>query len=195
MLEPDDLSRRIGQILRSLRRDRGWTLDKMAAVTGVSKPMLGQIERGESNPTVVTLWKIAAGLGVPFSTFLQDPDDPRVAIVPRSRQPGVEDDDGGYVVRSLVTAADPQPAELFHVFLAPGCTHRASAHGAGVTELIWVQKGRMDLEVGEKVYSLDEGDAARFVAHLDHRYKNPGTEDCLCLILLLYPRLPGVSWP
>lgn len=40
----------------------------------MSKAMLGQIERNESSPTVATLWKIATGLNVPFSTFISPPE-------------------------------------------------------------------------------------------------------------------------
>ena len=54
----------LGDTLRALRKTRGWSLDQTAAATGVSKAMLGQIERGESSPTVATLWKLAGGLHV-----------------------------------------------------------------------------------------------------------------------------------
>lgn len=59
------------KLLKSIRSDRGWSLDQTAAQTGVSKAMLGQIERGESMPTVATLWKIATGLGVPMTALLE----------------------------------------------------------------------------------------------------------------------------
>ncbi|SIE94010.1 transcriptional regulator [Mycobacteroides abscessus subsp. abscessus] len=58
----DNIHKNIGENLRNIRRSRGLSLDMAAEATGVSKAMLGQIERGESNPTVTTLWKIASGL-------------------------------------------------------------------------------------------------------------------------------------
>jgi len=61
-----DLARHISVTLQLLRKQRGWSLDKTAAATGVSKAMLGQIERGESSPTVATLWKIATGFETSF---------------------------------------------------------------------------------------------------------------------------------
>ena len=61
----------IGKQLKKTRQNRNMTLDELAEVTGVSKPMLGQIERGQSAPTVTTLWKIATGMKIPFSSFLQ----------------------------------------------------------------------------------------------------------------------------
>ena len=56
--------------LRALRNEKHWSLDRAAQETGVSKAMLGQIERGESSPTIATLWKIASGFHVSLSSFL-----------------------------------------------------------------------------------------------------------------------------
>ena len=70
-MEPMNL--RIGEKLKSIRMARTLSLDDTAALTGVSKPMLGQIERGQSVPTVTTLWKIATGLKTPLSAFLEEP--------------------------------------------------------------------------------------------------------------------------
>src|SRR6476659_6616138 len=64
--------RNIARTLKALRQERGWSLDKTAEETGVSKAMLGQIEREESSPTIATLWKIASGFNVSFSSFIED---------------------------------------------------------------------------------------------------------------------------
>lgn len=62
----ENLARFLSTTLKQLRQQRGWSLSRLAEATGVSKAMLGQIERNESSPTVATLWKIATGLNVPF---------------------------------------------------------------------------------------------------------------------------------
>jgi XRE family transcriptional regulator, regulator of sulfur utilization len=79
-----DLSLHIGQTLRDLRQQRGWSLDKTAQATGVSKAMLGQIERGESSPTVVTLWRISSGLQASFSEFFTQTVNRRGTCKPSS---------------------------------------------------------------------------------------------------------------
>ncbi|HSU80106.1 MAG TPA: helix-turn-helix transcriptional regulator, partial [Candidatus Angelobacter sp.] len=61
-MEKGQLNALIGQRLKHIRVTKGLSLDRVAELTGVSKPMLGQIERAQSNPTVSTLWKIAEGL-------------------------------------------------------------------------------------------------------------------------------------
>src|ERR1700733_3517803 len=69
-----DLYKHISLTLKTLRRERGWSLDKAAEETGVSKAMLGQIEREESSPTIATLWKIATGFEASFSSFIEEID-------------------------------------------------------------------------------------------------------------------------
>ena len=78
-MEPMNL--RIGEKLKSIRMARTLSLDDTAALTGVSKPMLGQIERGQSVPTVTTLWKIATGLKTPLSAFLEEPQLLQVVVL------------------------------------------------------------------------------------------------------------------
>ena len=72
---------RIGEKLKSIRMTRTLSLDDAAALAGVSKPKLGQIERGQSVPTVTTLWKIATGLKTPLSTFLEEPQLLQVVVL------------------------------------------------------------------------------------------------------------------
>ena len=66
-----ELYKHISLTLKKLRQEKGWSLDKAAEKTGVSKAMLGQIERQESSPTIATLWKIASGFDTSFSSFTQ----------------------------------------------------------------------------------------------------------------------------
>ncbi len=72
----ENLHQHLSQALKQLRQANGWSLTLAAARTGVSKAMLGQIERGESSPTIATLWKIATGFNVPFSFFVQSGAQP-----------------------------------------------------------------------------------------------------------------------
>lgn len=65
----EQVSLKIGERLKEIRKVRCLTLDDAANLTGVSKPMLGQIERGQSSPTINTLWKISTGLKIPLSFF------------------------------------------------------------------------------------------------------------------------------
>lgn len=186
VLEASEVSQQIGMILRRLRKERGWTLDQMAQATSVSKPMLGQIERGETNPTVVTLWKITGGLNVPFSVFLQGLEPPRVQLIPQSSQAVVEDDAGKYRVQSIVGVRHPHSSDLFQIVLRSGATHSSEPHGDFVQESIWVQQGQLHLTIGSENYILETGDAVQFTADTGHEYRNDSFSDCTFLVLLVY---------
>lgn len=70
----EQVSLKIGERLKEIRNTRHLTLDEAAELTGVSKPMLGQIERGQSSPTINVLWKISTGLKIPLSFFYRQPE-------------------------------------------------------------------------------------------------------------------------
>lgn len=69
-MQEDSFKTHIAKHIKALRQHKGLSLDATAKATGVSKAMLGQIEREESSPTIATLWKIASGLDTSFSAFL-----------------------------------------------------------------------------------------------------------------------------
>ena len=78
----ESMNLKIGEKLKSIRMTRTLSLDDTAVLTGVSKPMLGQIERGQSIPTVTILWKIATGLKTPLSYFLEGPQAEYAIVSP-----------------------------------------------------------------------------------------------------------------
>ena len=82
----EQVSLKIGRRLKEIRKSRRLTLDDTAELTGVSKPMLGQIERGQSSPTINTLWKISTGLKIPLSFFCRQQAEFTIA--------GLEDTEG-----------------------------------------------------------------------------------------------------
>ncbi|MBE3556634.1 MAG: helix-turn-helix transcriptional regulator [Firmicutes bacterium] len=184
-MDPGQLTFHIREMLRRLRKERGWSLEQLAEATGVSKPMLGQIERGLSNPIVITLWKIAGGLGVPFSTFFEMPES-SLRVVHRDEQPVVLDDEGRISVRNVLSIRTPHVVELFCVTLLPMGEHRAQTHGQHVTEGIWVLQGALTLQLGEQSYVLEEGDAVSFEAAHAHPYSNTTKSPCTYLNLLSY---------
>lgn len=151
--------------LKDVRAVSGLSLSKVAELTGVSKAMLGQIERGESSPTIATLWKIAKGFQVPLSALIGTSD---------MREPGVfrTVTFPGSIQVKIVFPFDPVlGAETFHVELAANQIHESPAHVTGVTEEVFVLNGALDvLRDGEWV-SLQAGEGLRFPADLPHGYR------------------------
>lgn len=176
----------LGPRLRELRRSHGWSLDRAATETGVSKAMLGQIERGESSPTVATLWKIAGGFRCSLTRFLvTDPADAPTLFrdVASTRTRPARDE-------MLVAALFPFDArfgfEWMELTLMPGYERRSEPHAPGVTEHVLVLRGRIEVLVEGHWHALDEGEAVRFAGDRPHGYRNPGGEPAICHNLIHY---------
>ncbi|MEX0329265.1 MAG: helix-turn-helix domain-containing protein [Ruegeria sp.] len=151
--------------LKDVRAASGLSLSKVADLTGVSKAMLGQIERGESSPTIATLWKIAKGFQVPLSALIGTDDLRKPGVFRTATFPGS-------IQVKIVFPFDPAiGAETFHVELSSNQSHESPAHAAGVTEEVFVLNGPLDvLQNGEWV-SLEAGEGLRFPADVPHGYR------------------------
>ncbi|MBV1790585.1 XRE family transcriptional regulator [Marinobacterium sp. D7] len=171
MLDPNEY---LAQALKAQRQARGWSLDQTARETGVSKAMLGQIERGESSPTIATLWKIATGFNVALSEFT-DPRGNRIGNELRQagrlrHQPAADQ----MLVASLFPYDPAFGFELFELTLLPGYERLSEPHAQGVTEHVIVIRGDMELLIDGNWQRLQEGDAVRFPADGPHGYRNFG---------------------
>ena len=161
--------------LRALRNEKHWSLDRAAQETGVSKAMLGQIERGESSPTIATLWKIASGFHVSLSSFLAPlPSATDSGLVRRNasalrQQPGPD----GMLIAPLFPFEPHFGFELFELTLLAGYERLSEAHEAGVTEHVIVLRGAMEVLIDGQWLPLQAGDALRFAADCPHGYRNP----------------------
>ncbi|MCZ8522170.1 MULTISPECIES: helix-turn-helix domain-containing protein [Paenibacillus] len=181
-MEPIHL--RVGRNLQAIRKRKELSLDKAAALTGVSKAMLGQIERGDTNPTVGILWKIAQGLQVSFTAFMEE-EAQDVVVVRRSDTQPVTEEDGRYRVYPLFPYRPGTPLEVFRVELESGGSHEAEAHPKGLKEYIVVTSGTLRFTAAGESYDLAAGEALCFKADRPHTYHNPG-EEKVCFQNVLY---------
>ncbi|ALM52222.1 helix-turn-helix domain-containing protein [Halomonas huangheensis] len=174
-----DIAAHIAATLKKLRQQQGWSLDHSARITGVSKAMLGQIERGESSPTVSTLWKIASGFRVSLSELLEGPDL-TVGLRQRDSHERVWGEDSAGMQARVLFPFDPQLGfEMFEVELAAGAESCSSPHAPGVIEHIVVLEGCLALKVGSdedapKWQQLAVGQGIRFQADQPHVMRNVG---------------------
>src|SRR5258706_8722022 len=113
-----DLAPLVGRNLRRLRGDRGLSLEKLARASGVSRAMLGQIELGQSAPTINVLWKIAQALGVPFSTLITQRGAGTTRTMPLTGAKRLTSADGRFVSRALFPFDVPRTVEFYELRLA-----------------------------------------------------------------------------
>jgi len=155
----------IGNQLKLARRSKGWSLDVASKHTGVSKAMLGQIERSESSPTIVKLWDIANGFQLPLSYFLKEIQD-KFSIQPKfNTERSIE-------VSTIFPFDQTTQLEVFSLSLPPKHQHISAPHNEGVIEHILVIEGDMEYFLDGEWTPLNEGESVKFNANVEHGYRN-----------------------
>ncbi|HHH1107862.1 TPA: helix-turn-helix domain-containing protein [Yersinia enterocolitica] len=182
-----ELAHHIGSQLKNVRRERGWSLNQTAEQTGVSKAMLGQIERGESSPTVATLWKIASGLNVSFSQFLETPPVQSTALHRHGLLTTFNSETSGMRVVPLFPYDATLRMDMFVIDLEPGGCSESTPHEAGVIEHVIVIEGELILTVDGVTRTLATGEALRFAADCPHGYRNESAHSVRFHDLIHYP--------
>jgi len=165
----------VGRRVRALREAHGLSLRDLAKRSGVSAPMLSQVERGETSPTIAVAQRIAAGLDLPLSTLLRLDERQHVAIVRKGDRRAERRD--GHVVQELTRAVPGERASVTVHTLRPagrtGGAHDRPIHAPGSRETVVVQTGRLVLVIDGERHLLADGDAVTFDADLPHHFENP----------------------
>ncbi|MDO7086193.1 XRE family transcriptional regulator [Pseudocolwellia sp. AS88] len=155
----------MGLQLKSARSNKGWSLDTTSKNTGVSKAMLGQIERGESSPTVSKLWEIANGFALPLTYFFGELEsnnvEPKKLITEKS------------IAVSTLFSFDPATkSEILLLTLEPAHQHISVPHSKGVIEHLIVIDGEMEYFINNQWHHLKQGEFVKFNADVEHGYRN-----------------------
>ena len=177
---------KIGERLKEIRNTRHLTLDEVAELTGVSKPMLGQIERGQSSPTINVLWKISTGLKIPLSFFCRQPEtEYTVAGLPEKEM--ITEEDGGIRAYPLFPFDPSRNLEVFYIEFDAKVTHYSLPHVAGMEEYILPVQGNLKMVIGGNEVFLQERQSIRFGADISHKYHNVSDEVCNVYNVIFYP--------
>jgi transcriptional regulator with XRE-family HTH domain len=171
--------------LKLIREQKNLSLDMLAKITGVSKSLLAQIERGEANPTITTVWKIANGLKISF-TQLVSRDEKDCETVELSAVPVLSEDGGRYRNYPIFPYDDSRKFEIYYIELDPGAFLQAAAHPEGTQEFIIVFAGEVEICVNDEHLLANGERAVRFKADCPHSYKNLGDEICRLSMTISY---------
>jgi transcriptional regulator with XRE-family HTH domain len=183
--EPD-LSPIVGGNLRRLRTRRGLSLEKLAQLSGVSRAMLGQIELGQSAPTINILWKIARALEVTFSALIATHATGGAHVLRASTARVLASAARRFTSRALFPYTGPRRVEFYQLTLAPGATEAAVPHPPGTSENLVVAEGVVEIDADGATHALDAGDAIAFEADGPHAYRNPGKVPAVMYLVMTY---------
>lgn len=177
----------LGARIRALREAMSLSLRDLAERCGVSAPMLSQVERGETSPTLQIAGRIAAGLDLRLSQLLRLDEDGAVTIVRRDARrhgPSVP----GHRYEILSPPLPGQRAEITRHTLAPGGATGGAGdppmHEPGSRETALVQAGELVLICDGEHYPLATGDCVTFDADLPHHFENAGADPAVMLAIV-----------
>ena len=199
---PQDPALAIGERLAEHRNRRGVKVSALARQIGVSPSLISQIERGQSRPSVSTLFALAEALDVPVDAFFRNGEEAAPPAAPPARGPEHARARGQdrYVVRRADRAGidieggvrwerlTPTPldeVEFMELIYAPGAESNASLYRHPGFEMVLVLSGRLVIHAGFERYELGPGDSIAFPSTLPHRYVNPGEETVRAVTAIL----------
>ena len=177
----------VGPRVRALREAMDLSLRDLAERSGVSAPMLSQVERGETSPTLAIATRIAAGLELRLSQLLRLDEQGSVSVV----RAGERRSGGGAKGHRIEILTPPLPglrAELSRHVLAPGASTGGPGdspmHEPGSREVATVERGLATLHIDDQTFDLQTGDTITFDADLPHHFENHGKEEAVLLAVV-----------
>lgn len=183
----EDAVARLAGRLRALRKERDLTLDELAERSDVSRSALSKIERGEINPTIGLVSKIADALGISTAQLIGVEGRRTAVKVPKDRRVSFVDPESGFE-RQLFPAFEDAPVEFMrHVIPVGAGSGDIAGHGNPVEKYVLMEKGRLRVVVGDDAYVLEDGDLLYFDGSAPHRLENAGRGPCSYYIIKRVP--------
>lgn len=182
----DSMNMIVAQNIKRLREENKLSMDELAKLSGVSKSMLAQIERGDGNPTISTLWKISNGMKVPFDALTVRPKTPYEIVKTSEVQPILEDN-GKVKNYSIFPDNENRRFAVYYLELDKESYWESDPHLKGTTEFITIFTGKIEIYADGRQFIVEKGQSLRFKADTKHSYKNIGTEPATLHMILYNP--------
>lgn len=160
--------------LKDARRVKGLSLDAVAKLSGVSRSMVSQIERGESSPTISTLWNLTKALQVDFAGLLEEDQESRIIVLRGGDVPTIESHGTGCSIRILSPPEEAGRHEVYDLRFSQDGVLDSLPHAQGAREHLTVIEGRLTVTSGDAVAHLSAGDTARYAADVAHKISADG---------------------
>jgi len=173
----------VGATLKRIRKEKKLSLEELSELTGVSKLTLGNIERGETNPTVGILWKISQGISLPLMTLFTS--ESSVNIYRAGQGLRFASEQKNWIIEPICKNTN-HDIEMYRAYLRPNSSYHPEAHHFNTTEIATVMTGSVSIQVNEEIFSLNQHDTISFRADSLHSYLNTTDNETVLHITLKY---------
>ncbi len=178
----------IGKNIGNYRKQKGMSMDELSKRSGVSKSMLSQIEQEKTNPTVVTVWKIARALNIPVEELLKTVSNSQMEVLRRDDAPTFYSDDHSCLIRVNSPIHMMDNLELYDMTFKPQGRLRSMPHFPNVEEFFTVISGRFKVTAGSRSVILNEGDTSRYKADREHIIENLTDQEGKAYLVVWFPQ-------
>jgi transcriptional regulator with XRE-family HTH domain len=169
----------LGARIRAERRSRGLSIERTAALSGISRSMVSEVERGAKTPSVLVLDRLATALGTSIARLLDEPAH-EVPQVLRHAAQRVVRDPSGWERRVLSPVLPNVEFEFMRTTLGPGVdAGEFAAHAPGSREYVAVESGRLRLTVDDRPHVLHPGDSAYYPGDRRHAFADDTGTGCV----------------
>lgn len=179
----DTILSRLPARLKAARAAKGLSLDAVAKLSGVSRSMVSQIERGESSPTIATLWNLTRALQVDFAGLLDAHSTPTIEVVRSADIPMIENRGTGCKIRILSPPEQAGQHEVYELVFDDGGVLDSQPHGRGAREHLTVLDGRVTVTCGEAQSDMMGGDTTRYAADVPHAIRANGPARAFLVVI------------
>lgn len=177
------LDKNIALNLKRIRKSKNMSLDMLAERTGVSKSMLGQIERGKTNPTVSTIGKIVEGLKVPFEQLIYDRKE--IMVMPSPEEaPVFKEKEGQYRIYVMLPFDAGRNFVIYQGELDGKAQMESESYGEQTWEYLTVVSGEIELILDDQSFHVKRGSSLYFACDRKHVYRNAGEEKAVCNMII-----------
>jgi transcriptional regulator with XRE-family HTH domain len=183
----DPASQMLCERVTDLRQRHNYTLDQLAAASGVSRSMLSQIERGQANPTLAVTFRIAQAFGMSIGELVDDPAASGAIEIVHGNDPSTlfrQDEECS--IRTLSPLHMEKNVEFYEINIQPGARLDSSPHFEGTRELFTVTAGGAAITAGDTDCQLYQGDSAHYRADMPHCIHNTGETTLTGYLVVTY---------
>lgn len=181
------INENLGRRVRKLRSDRGWSLEELAAASGVSRSMLSEIERERANPTLAVTYRIAQAFGLSLQDLIETAEGAAsIQIIRAGDRAQVFRSDKQCQIRTLSPLNLEKEVEFYEVRLNPGGELRSQPHYEGTREFLAVEEGVVRIESAGEAEQLGKGDSGTYRADVPHAIVNASEAEAVVFLVVIY---------
>ena len=184
MHQPPD----IGLNIMNFRKQKNMSMDVLSKRSGVSKSMLSQIEQEKTNPTVITVWKIARAFDVSVEELLQTNGDCQIEVLRHEDAPVIFSDDRSCIIRVNSPIHMTDNLELYHMTFKSYGKLSSLPHYPNSEEFLTVISGQFKISSGNNSSTLNKGDTGRYRADISHCIENLSDKESTLYLVVWFPK-------